>query len=402
MGKRALDSDEDWSRWYIVNETQRGKVTTVIKRCTKIDGKTVWQRYPRLQYKDMTDSDIEAFVTRLNGEYEAALKRAKEAYEIKHKFITQELIDQWETHIRANQNSQHMALQINTMVKVKFLHFFVHKMELPDPVDWYTKQDIWGKALMNEKPEGMSDSKWQKIRLHEEGAFWSGKTIKNAVMYANRFIKYIHKNNPRLFPLLVFDPIPSAVLSRHDAKRNLDGKRDGRGKFVKDEHWQTIIKKTDPNILPFIKLAYYLGFRDAETLGVKITDVKKNYFHAQRQLVTLPEPNRPNFGPLKNNKDRKVFYWFITNKEVYELIQKLPDLMHPNTLSRMISQEMVRLGLNYKMHDFRRTFITKALKAGHPQIDVRDCAGHADLQTTNLYAIRDEFFDDENWTPDET
>ena len=252
---------------------------------------------------------------------------------------------------------------------------------------------------MNEKPEGMSQTKWATVRVHKEGVIWSSTMIGKVVMFSNGFIKFIHQKKPRLFPLLVFDPVPNAVLTRHDAKRNLDGKRDRRGKFVKEEDWKTILEKTDPAILPFIKLAYSFGFRDAESLGVKPTDVMKKYFHAQRQLVNLPEPDKPVYGPLKSNKDRKIFYLFTTPKEAYQLINALPPLMHPTTLSAAVSSEMTRIGFDYKMHDFRRTFITRALKAGFPQIDIRDCAGHADLQTTNLYAIRDEFFDAEAYNP---
>jgi integrase len=401
MGKRLSKGNEDWSRWYLVSEKQKGKILAVVRRYCKVDGKTVWQRYPREEYAKLAFADVEAFVVRLNGEYDQALKRAKEAYEIKHQFITEELIEEWAKHVRANQNNQVLARQIIRNVRVHFLFFFVHKLELADPVDWYQRQDEWGKALLNEKPEGMSQAKWGKVRLHKEGIVRSSAMINKVVMFSNSFIKFIHQKKPRLFPLLVFNPIPSAVLSRHDAKRNLSGKGSKRGKFVRPGDWETILAKTDPTILPFIKLAYYFGLRDAETLGVKLDDVMENYLHAQRQLVNLPNPTEPVYGPMKNNKGRKIFYWFTTPKEAYRLIKTLPLLMHPTTLSAAVSAEMKRMGLTYKMHDFRRTFITRALKAGHPQIDVRDCAGHADLQTTNLYAIRDEFFNDKRYKPDD-
>ncbi len=386
MGAKKLKKNLQWSKWYLLNDKRNGQPIKVIKRYAKEDGKTVWENYDRSQYVGLKDSELTAFVTRLNGEFEAALKRAKQAYEIKHTFITPKLLQLWETEVIDGQASQKIAYTIINAVQKYFLHFFVEKMKLTDPLQWYEKQAVWGKVLLNEKPKDMSKAEWESIRLLEDGEQWSGKTIKDFVMFANRFIKFLHKKSPGLFPLLIFEPIPKAVLRKHEADRILANKTKKKH-YIRDEHWTIIQKELDPDILPFVKLAYLLGLRDAETLGVSLDDVGTEYFELQRQLVSFPDGEKPVFGPPKSRKVRNIPYWNTSPKEIYLLIKDLPKLMHPNTLARKFSEEMKRLKMPYGMHDLRRTWITKTLHSGIDLIKVKEAAGHAQISTTNLYLV---------------
>lgn len=59
-----------------------------------------------------------------------------------------------------------------------------------------------------------------------------------------------------------------------------------------------------------------------------------------------------------------------------------------------------KIGAIYESHDFRRTFITKALRLYAP-IDIQKAVGHASLSTTMGYAMDDRNHDSETFDPGE-
>lgn len=59
-------------------------------------------------------------------------------------------------------------------------------------------------------------------------------------------------------------------------------------------------------------------------------------------------------------------------------------------LSKLAEQEAERLGVAFRMHDLRRTFITEALSTGAALADVQAQAGHANAATTLHYAQAQE------------
>lgn len=59
-------------------------------------------------------------------------------------------------------------------------------------------------------------------------------------------------------------------------------------------------------------------------------------------------------------------------------------------LSKLAEQEAERLGVVFRMHDLRRTFITEALSTGAALADVQAQAGHANAATTLHYAQAQE------------
>lgn len=395
-----------WSKWYLIPEKTDDDTQYIIRRYRVLDGCIKWQRYPRKEIKGLSATEIKAFVTRLNGEREEALKRAKAAYDIKHIFITPEILSEWERSISDSQTDQGRANSIIMIVQRYFLHFWIHKMNLSDPMFWYEQQNLWGYALLNVRPKELSKNEWENIRIFEEGFSLSAKTIRDYIMFANRFIAFIHNKSPRLFPLLKFAPISKAVLKKHDADRSLDKDQRGIGKYVHQKDWLLIcdgdvnrgIKPISADLLPFVKLGYYLGLRSSETLGVKLDDIKDGYFHLRRQLESIPE-GRPKYGPPKNRQGRKIYYWGTTNDNIYRIIKDIPRLMHPDTLVHKLAAEMRRLKLDYSMHDFRRTWITNALQAGQPLVRVRDAAGHEEISTTNRYIMNIDEFGDKTYKP---
>lgn len=374
-----------WSKWYLVS----GR----IRRYRRVSGETKWQSYPSKSYKHLkVEADLEAFVTRLNGEHEAARKKAEAAYEFKHKFITAELLANWEENVRATMTKEVSANDHIKMVKICFLNFFINQLKLSDPMDWHKHQLQWGQALM---------SKDKKHKLYKDGKPRSKRRIDDIVWASNRFMRFIHKANPGLFPLIEFEPISKPVLADYEARRRLDNRETRIGKFVPDKDWTVIEKKLSPRVRPFVQLAYYLGLRRAETLGVQLEDVYEDYFHLQRQLEAIPETG-PKYGPPKNDKPRHVPYWFTTPDDIYYLIESLPPRMHPDTLLDKVGQEMKDLGFDYTMHDFRRTFITRALRKGISHWLVMEAVGHADVETTKRYVMDEKDEDRKPYVPKRT
>lgn len=385
--------NSDWSKWYLIpTKTKQGKPSFAIRRYRKEAGKTKWDSHPHAKWSHLRPEDLEAYVTRLNGEREAARKRAEEAYRIKHTFITQATLDEFDKHIRDTTTTDELAQAVLTKVHRRFLHFFVNVLNLTDPLDWKSEQAVWGKALMN-RPES------EKHRLYEDHDPRSKRVVDDTAAAANRFMRWLHDKNPRLFPLVVFEPVAKAVLKKHEAKRKMERpNRPGIGRYVNPGDWKTIEKKMKPEVFPFVWLAYHLGLRRAEALGVKIEDVRKGYFHLVRQLVGIPD-EKPVYGPPKNRKDRKVEWWFTTPQEAYGVIDRLPQLVHPDTFTDHLAAEMKRLGLDYEMHDFRRTWITRALR-DHPATAVRLGAGHSSIETTMRYVMDDRDMNDEPFIPE--
>jgi integrase len=404
--KDAVD-EAQWSRWYLVPDTEMEKALWVFRRYARIDGATLWDRLPRDQYKGLAKLDLDVLLKRLNAERDKEEERAKTAYELKHEFITEALMREWEEEVRHGQTSDSAANAILNSVRNKFLRFFIEGLKLTDPMEFYDNQRKWGKALLNEKPEGIDKEYWTKHRPVPEDKRWSKKTIKDQVMFANRFIAFLHSKKPRLFPLLIFRPLSHAVLNKYEAKRRA-GKNIKKKWYVKDEDWELItkgnpqkgIKSVRAEVLPYVKLAYFLGLRDAETLGVQLDDIGVNFFDLQRQLASIPD-GKPEFDPPKNRKARSIPYWRTSPKEIYEIVKNLPPLMHPDTLIHKVSDEMRRLGLPYTMHDFRRSWITRSLieDGGAPLALVKDAAGHASIATTNLYLVRPESFENKRFKP---
>ncbi len=84
-----------WSKWSISRERQKGSELTRIRRYRKRqDGKPEWQTYPREKYAHLkSESEIERLVEQLNHRVKSRLATTREAYQFKHRFITQDLLD---------------------------------------------------------------------------------------------------------------------------------------------------------------------------------------------------------------------------------------------------------------------------------------------------------------------
>jgi integrase len=358
-----------WSKWYLIESDGQ----PVIRRYTKRDGKVKWERYPKDKYRNITRSELENFMRRIN--ITAALKRAEaeERYNFDHSFVTKEKLNEFEAMLLNRANNQAHITRTLTYLKKHVLHYFILEKKLPHPNFWIKHEEEWGRYLMKKK--------------------LSANTLKQIVQAANRLLLFLRRKNSEEIQAIRLEPFSSKKLQHMKAVSKFAVRR----KLISDEDVQVMINNCRPELKSYILLAYKFGLRRAEILGLSPDHVLKGALSVTRQVVDVNPIIK--YGPLKSKQVRKVPYWQSSPKEAYELIKDLA-VIHPSTLSDMFSALMAELKMPFQLHDFRRTFITKALRANHWR-DVQLAAGHYDIKTTIGYAQDDRTIDDEKWTPDD-
>ncbi len=359
--------------------------TLVIRRMVTLpDGTRVAPRYPIKAYKHLTSKEeLEQFVNRLNYRDEAA-EKSKKAIEIKLSFIPQKYLEDFREHLKASIPNEKDFKYLYGTLHSTFLDFFVNKMQLHDPLLWHENQTKWGLALLNKLEH---DEKHLNILTPEQ--IYSAKSIKHFVQVANRFMEFIHHKNPREIPFVKFQPISKARLLEFEAQRKLNDDKTHLGLYISEKDWKLVTKRAPIEILPFLQLMYGLGLRREECLGLLIEDVRKGHVRLQRSIKTISLDGTVTYKPLKNRLKRNIPYWFCSADDVYHWIGYAQNnKMHPDTLSTKWDELMSILGLSYKPHDPRRTFVTRALDL-YPPNQVRQAVGHASLSTTMRY-VRDK------------
>lgn len=383
MAKQATVFPEGsvFGTWFPVKEGPNWRIKRMV---TLPDGKRKPQRLDRSTYSNQANT-LEAMTLhcdRLN--YGVNMSKQREI-EIESAFLPPKLITGFHEELLAAfpSNKQYADFLFKRATKEYFLDFFVNFMKLPDPNTWAKNQTSWGLALTG----GNLHHKIFETRA-------SSRTIKLVIQIANRFLRYLHQQRPDQYPLIKLTPISKSVLKQYAAEHD----ETDIGQYVKDEDWVKIQEKLPSDIKPFIHLMYYYGLRRSESLGFQSVDAVRNaYLNVTHQLKSVtPEPV---FGPLKSREQRKTPHWFCSVDEAFEMVtQSLTKKMHPDTLDQRWNEYMRGLGMDYKLHDFRRTFITKALRTQNPR-DVQLAVGHVDLRTTMRYAQDDRTLGDEVFRP---
>lgn len=355
----------------------------VIRRTVVLpDGKRISPRYPKASYQNMkSEEEIKAFVERLNHR-DARDAKIKKAIEIRTSFIPVVYLEGFREKLYADIPNQKDARYLYNCLHRFALDFFVNKMKLPDPVSWKENETKWGLALLNDLPA----SEREALSIVESGKKLSGKSVRHIIQVTNRFMEYLYSKNPRENVLVKFVPITEARFKSHDAKRKLDDDSHP-GLFVKEKHWESIIKAAPSDVAPFINLAYHYGLRRSESLGFELEDVRTAYLSIERKLTAFNK-NGPEFEPVKDLDKRKTEHWFASPEECYYWIESgLECRMHPDTLGKKFDKLMNDLKLPYELHDLRRTFVTRALDK-HSPLAVQLAVGHASIATTMKY-VRD-------------
>ena len=401
MGEKAdFPEGTKFSKWSLMYETRDGQRVYVIRRWAyKPDGSKKYERYDAKKYRHMRDNlkELKNFVIRLNGEDPNAV-RVKHAVEFRHAYINTELIDSYYSYLKTQIPSERHADAELSRLKRYCFRFFIEKLRKPNPLDWHLQQELWAKALLNKFDK--DDSFREEWKLLEPGELISAKTLKSIVNAMNRFMVFLHQKRPAEVQPLFFKPISRASYKELDARRRLENKTIIR-KMIRDEHWATIQKRASDDLKDWSMVAYLYGLRRSEVMAIDLNAVRPDYLLVSKQLVSLPEPHKPVFAPLKGRMDRKVPHWFCKPVQVYRLIKQIQErgYIHPGTLSHRWTEFMRDLGYDYDFHDIRHTWITKAMRVAPKHRDVQLAAGHVNIETTMGYLHDDRNFNDEPYVP---
>lgn len=363
----------NWSKWYIMSGC--------IRRYRTVGDKKEWARYPKVKYRHCkTPEELKKFVERLNHRYDTQLAKAKAAYDFKHRFISAELLEEFDALLKAEIPNRNVSVSTFNYLKRNCLHWFINVQGLPDPVDWKDHEKQWGLALLC-KLEGKNAN---KLKIFDKPVHFD--TISKHIQILNRFLRFLHQRLPKDVPAIVLEPVSKAQARLYRAEYEESGGRPGN--FITADHWKRIEREIDPTIKPFVQLGYYYGLRQAECLAVTTDNLFEDSLDVERQLVAFTD-GKPKYAPLKNRLKRQVPHWFISAEAAYKIITGVAKLMHSDTFGDRFRAEMERLDLPYGLHDLRRTFITLAFRTGKNPRDIMLAAGHRSLETTMGYAQDD-------------
>lgn len=370
-----------FNNWSITHEKRRGKKINVIRRWVLFaDGSKKLERYPTDKYRSIESNpeELKNLVVRLNNDIPIE-QRTKKAIEIRHAYISPELLSDYLEFLIIQIPSKSRAKYEFSLLMRYCLNYFINTMNLNNPIQWHEiHKTKWANFLLTKGPNA-SDTK------------------KNIVFAINRFIGWLHEKRPQEVPPLKFSPISKAKHKEIEAIREMNGEMKIR-KFIPDKDWKTIEKhlKTKPEIMSTIILCYSYGLRRAEALGLKITDVRKGVLSIERQLESIPF--KPVYSPPKGKKSRKVPHWVTKAANTYELISNI-ILMHPDTLTDKWNSLMHTIDMEYDIHDLRHTWITNMARI-HNIRDVQMAAGHKNSQTTMGYLHDDRELNEELFIPE--
>lgn len=390
MGQIKLDVNE-WSRWYLVPEkNKKGEKLLKIKRYRTViedgDKKTKWERYKGDYDARSSRETLERTVRQLNERHDSALKRAKEAYEWRHTFITEKMMEEYKEYLRANVDSKGFRDTLYFYAR-KNLNWFIEKCRKTDPLEWKRVQSRWSLALFCDLEGTNAD----KFRMWDEPV--SPDTISKQVQAINRFLEWLHdEKDPELFPSVRLKGYSRSKMRAY----RLRWKTKSVGKYIPDNHLKIILENIDPQIKPYVWRQKTYGLRLQESMACLPADIKNDYLSVHQQLVAIPD-GKPKYDLLKDKESRKIPHWFASKKEAYENFTSTTWVMHPDTYSHKFAEEMERISkekskllngekLDYSTHDLRRTFITNAFKNSKVPDEIRLAAGHSDIRTTMKYA----------------
>lgn len=347
-----------WSQWYLLQDRTNAN-GYVVKRYCKLNGKTKWQNLPVKQYKSLSNDEIEALLRRLNASHESIKLKNEERYDFNHAFLNKKVMERFEEHLDGSINDEGHKRQMLSYLRRYTFEFFVIKNKLPDPKTWQRVQDKWGTWLIEQK--------------------LSYNTIKQVIFNTNRFLRFLRE-------VVYFDEMPLiklAPLSRNRLKAHKLKTYSDRYKFINEDKFAEIVNHfsfKEPELLPVVMLCYQMGLRISETLGCQVSDIYEDSLDLKRQAYAFNN-GKILTKSLKGLEDRKVPYWFATANDVYSWISVLPK-MSPGNLIKRINAELKTFGL--ESHDFRRSFVTRALRVQHWRDVMRAC-GHKEMETTLRY-----------------
>ncbi len=358
------------TRWYLINE--KGLYTI---RNNK------QQRYPIEKYRSIRENpeELKKLILRLNYEINRQ-DHAKKSIQLRHAFIDDQLLTQYRELLYTQISNPSSAGTEFLYVYKYFLFFFIHESQIVNPVEWHRiHKTSWASWLIKNTR--------------------SVQTKKHIVQAANKFMEWLHIQRPSEVPPLKFQPFTKARIKEMKASRRVKGEERVH-QVITDSHWKIILATLPNDLKGAINLYYHFGLRRSEALGLKLTDIKKDFLYVERQLIGLPE-GEPKYGPPKGRDARAVPYWQGTPDLAYQWVSEI-ILMHPRTISSKWEKYMLKLKMSYELHDFRHTWITKQVNTQTIPRLVQLAAGHKNIETTMGYVHNNNKFDSEIFIPKKT
>lgn len=393
-----------FGNYFLVAYKQDGQNRYAIRRrVTLPNGEVIEPRHPFKAYAHLkTKQELEQYVDRLNHR-NAEEERLKRNINIRTSFIPESLMEAFRASLSVSIPSEKdFHYHYNTVLKEYFLGFFIGKLKILDPAQWYAQQEKWGAALLGKASKKDHNVFYDDRSGERKTINVSVKTMKKTIQTANRFMAFLHRKNPKEYPDVEFDPIGLGAMKDYEAKLHMQtNDEDERGKYIPESVWKEIEAKLPAEIKPFVLLMYHYGLRRSESLGFDSTDyVKKDHLHITQQMKRFPD-GKPLYSPLKDREKRNTPHWFLNPTQTYNLIRSSLDLKcHPDTLYNKWRVFMGEMKMEWELHDFRRTFITNALRVKNPR-DVQMAVGHASLETTMAYAQDDRALGNDIFVPED-
>jgi integrase len=165
------------------------------------------------------------------------------------------------------------------------------------------------------------------------------------------------------------------------------------GQYINDMDVKFMLENCNSYLNSLIWVSYYYGLRLSECLAAVEGDYRNDYL-----LVSEQAASQYTNKCLKGVLSRKVPHFNLTNdtkKETFKHIKTIIDnRVNPTSVSRDFGKLMKKLGMNYRFHDLRGTWITNlSLDDVNTEL-IRQAAGHQDMTTTQKY-LRDPHVSEE-------
>lgn len=159
------------------------------------------------------------------------------------------------------------------------------------------------------------------------------------------------------------------------------------GQYINDMDIVIILENSTGYLNSLIWLSYHYGLRLAECIAILPENYRNDYLLVKEQAASQ-HTNKY----LKGVLARKVPHFNLdmeTKKKTLDIIKQIPhNRVNPTTVSRDFRKLMIEIGMNYRFHDLRGTWITNlSLQDVNSEL-IRQAAGHRDMSTTQRY-LRD-------------
>jgi hypothetical protein len=394
MAEKKSEPKIEYGKWSVTQDKDRsGERVHYIRRWMTVQGRKPTQTRYKGEYDIYASrEEIERIARQLNLRDASEIKRAKEAYEWRHTFITESLMESYKEHLTANIVSKGWRESLYKYAR-KNMNWFIDKCKESDPLEWKRLQARWTMALFCE----LTGTDADRYRMWDDAIH--PDTISKQVQATNRLLEWLHDNYPKNFPSIRLKAYSKSKMKDYRAR----WKSRVVGRYIPDDHAEVILKHIDAKLKPYVWLQLNFGLRRQEAMAIRPKNIYKDHLLIDEQLVALTD-GEAQYDLLKDKESRKVSYWFAKAKEVSEMVRDIDWLMHPDTYSHRFADELVRIqGLHakelksfrldvYCTHDLRRTFCSNAFRAQKIPDEIRLCMGHEDIRTTQKYQF--------DWRPD--